>query len=114
MAGPLYAVFSMTAIGGRPLALGLPPHPPGVREVCAAMIRWILGSTLRLAPVMVAAAAVLLFLGVSQTRQAPVDALPEFGPAQVQVQTEALGLSATEVGPFITRPLEDEPNGSAH
>ena len=78
------------------------------------MTRWILGSTLRLAPVMVAAAAVLLFLGVSQTRHAPVDALPEFGPAQVQVQTEALGLSATEVEQFITVPLEDELNGIAY
>src|SRR3989442_9576065 len=62
---------------------------------------------------MLAGAAVLLFLGVWETRQVSVDALPEFGPAQVQVQTEALGLSATEVEQFITVPLEDELNGIA-
>jgi Cu/Ag efflux pump CusA len=62
---------------------------------------------------MMAAAAVLLFLGVWETRHAAVDALPEFGPARVQVQTEALGLSASEVEQFITVPLEDELNGIA-
>jgi len=37
--------------------------------------------------------------------------LPEFLPTQVQIQTEALGLSAAEVEQFITVPLEDEFNG---
>src|SRR5947207_3227060 len=78
------------------------------------MIRWIVGSTVRLAPVMVAAAAVLLFLGVYQTQHARVDALPEFGSASVQVQTEAVGLSASEVEQFITVPMEDELNGIAY
>jgi Cu/Ag efflux pump CusA len=77
------------------------------------MMRWLVGSSLRLAPVMMAAAAVLLCLGAWQTRHVAVDALPEFGPARVQVQTEALGLSAAEVEQFITVPLEDELNGIA-
>ena len=44
-----------------------------------------------------------------------VDALPEFEPAQVEVQTEALGLSALEVEQFITSPMEvDFLNGVAY
>ena len=37
---------------------------------------------------------------------ASVDTLPEFGPTYVEVQTEALGLSAEEVEQLITVPLE--------
>lgn len=44
-----------------------------------------------------------------------VDALPEFEPAQVEIQTEALGLSALEVEQFITSPMEvDFLNGVAY
>ena len=37
-----------------------------------------------------------------------VDALPEFPPPTVEVQTEALGLSAAEVEQLITVPLEQD------
>src|SRR5262249_34939435 len=37
----------------------------------------------------------------------PLDALPEFAPPYVQVQTEALGLSASEVEELITLNLEE-------
>nr|WP_255527094.1 efflux RND transporter permease subunit [Pseudarthrobacter sp. BIM B-2242] len=44
-----------------------------------------------------------------------VDALPEFEPAQVEIQTEALGLSAVEVEQLITSPMEvDLLNGVAY
>jgi len=44
-----------------------------------------------------------------------VDALPEFEPAQVEIQTEALGLSALEVEQLITSPMEvDLLNGVAY
>ena len=76
-------------------------------------MRWLIGSALRLAVAMTAAAALVLFLGVSALRHASVDTLPEFLPTQVQVQTEALGLSAEEVEQLITVPLEDEFNGLA-
>src|SRR5262249_32001415 len=52
-------------------------------------------------------AAVLLFFGTAQLRAMPVDALPEFAPPSVQVQTEALGLSASEVEELITLNLEE-------
>ncbi len=58
------------------------------------MMRWLIGSSLRLAPVLAAAAAVVLSLGIVQMRHAAVDSLPEFGPPHVQVQTDAPGLSA--------------------
>jgi Cu/Ag efflux pump CusA len=67
-----------------------------------------------LAAAVLAATVVLVAVGVAQLRHAPVDTLPEFMPPAVQVQTEALGLSANEVEQLITVPLEDEFNGLAY
>ena len=44
-------------------------------------------------------------------RKMPVDVLPEFAPPSVQIQTEALGLSAIEVEQFITFPVETVMSG---
>ena len=77
-------------------------------------MRWIVSSSLRLAAAVVAAAIVVLAVGVGSLRHASVDTLPEFLPPQVQVQTEALGLSTNEVEQLITVPLEDEFNGIAY
>jgi Cu/Ag efflux pump CusA len=63
---------------------------------------------------MVAVAILLMTLGGYQAEHVAVDALPEYGPVQVQLQTEAVGLSATEVEQFITVPMEDELNGIAY
>jgi Cu/Ag efflux pump CusA len=41
-----------------------------------------------------------------QLRDAPADVLPEFTPPYVEIQTEALGLSAEEVEQLITVPME--------
>ena len=58
-------------------------------------------------------AAVLLF-GIVLLPQSRVETLPEFSPPFVEVQTEALGLSALEVEQLITVPLEaDLLNGVA-
>ncbi|MDQ1720737.1 MAG: hypothetical protein QOI26_471, partial [Pseudonocardiales bacterium] len=43
-----------------------------------------------------------------QLRTASIDEFPEFAPPQVQVQAEALGLSAAEVEQLITVPLEQD------
>jgi len=51
-------------------------------------------------------AAVVMVFGVIQLRHMPVDVLPEFAPPHVEIQTEALGLSAEEVEQLITVPLE--------
>src|SRR5919204_633136 len=72
------------------------------------MMRWILGSSLRFRGLVVAAAAAIIVLGVTQLRHMSVDVLPEFGPTTVEVQTEALGLSAPEVEQLITVPMEQD------
>lgn len=72
------------------------------------MMRWIVGSSLRYRRLVLAVAAVLLAAGIVQVRSAPIEAFPDFGPVRVEVQTEALGLSAEEVENLITNPMEQE------
>ena len=72
------------------------------------MMRWIVRSSLRSRGLVVAAAVAVLVLGVGQLQQMPRDVLPEFRPPTVEVQTEALGLSAEEVEELITAPLEQD------
>ena len=55
---------------------------------------------------LIAIAVGVMTIGIVQLRNAPVDVLPEFTPPYVEVQTEALGLSANEVEQLITVPLE--------
>ena len=70
------------------------------------MIRAIVGSSLRFRLLIVGIAAGIMVVGLVQLRNAPSDVLPEFTPPYVEVQTEALGLSAEEVEQLITVPLE--------
>lgn len=78
-------------------------------------MRWIIESSLRFRYLVLVAAAALLAYGISDLRSAPVDALPEFTPPYVEIQTEALGLSANEVEQLITVPIEaDLLNGVAN
>lgn len=72
------------------------------------MVRGILVLCLKFRVLVVGVAAVVLALGVTQLPQAPLDVLPEFSPPQVQIQTEALGLSAAEVEQLVTVPLEQD------
>ena len=75
------------------------------------MLRWVIGNSLKFRFIIVATAAALVFAGVSQLHNAPVDVFPEFAPPRVEVQTPALGLSASEVESLITIPLEHSLNG---
>jgi CzcA family heavy metal efflux pump len=70
------------------------------------MIRSIIGVSLRFWMLLIAIAVGVMAVGIVQLRNAPVDVLPEFTPPYVEVQTEALGLSANEVEQMITVPLE--------
>jgi CzcA family heavy metal efflux pump len=72
------------------------------------MLRWIVGSSLKLRFLIVPVAAGMVLLGVTQLRHAPVDVFPEFTPPLVDIQTEALGLSAQEVEQLVTVPLEQD------
>ena len=71
-------------------------------------MRWIVERALRVRGFVAAAAAVLIAAGIWQLRSAEVDSLPEFSPPTVQIQTEALGLSAREVEQLITVPMEQD------
>lgn len=78
------------------------------------MIRWLVGVGLRARVAILAVAFVAILAGLFQLRSSTVDVFPEFDPPLVEVQTEALGLSAAEVESLITVPLEaDLLNGVA-
>ncbi|MFN8445744.1 MAG: efflux RND transporter permease subunit [Caldilineaceae bacterium] len=78
------------------------------------MIRWLVESSLRLRFLVVVVTLVLVAYGFSELRKMPIDIYPEFNPPLVEVQTEALGLSAAEVESLITTPMEaDLLNGAA-
>ena len=71
------------------------------------MMSWIVASSLKFRFLIVAAAGAMMFFGIAQLRQMPVDVFPEFAPPRVEVQTAALGLSASEVESLVTIPLEE-------
>jgi Cu/Ag efflux pump CusA len=70
------------------------------------MVAWLMDSAVRLRRLVVAAIVAVLALGLVQLQKATVDVYPEFESTAVQVQTDALGLSAYEVEQLITVPLE--------
>ena len=71
------------------------------------MFKWIVASSLRLRFLVLSAAAALVAFGSLQLSKMPVDVFPEFAPPMVEVQTEAIGLSADEVESMITYSLEE-------
>lgn len=78
------------------------------------MMRWIVGSSLRLRFLVIAAAAAMLLIGFSQLGSTPLDVFPEFAPPQVEIQTAGSGLSASEVESLITIQLENVLNSTPH
>lgn len=70
------------------------------------MIRSVVGWSLRYRGLVLGLAAIALLFGFLQIPSMPRDVVPEFTPPYVEVQTEALGLSADEVEQLITVPLE--------
>ncbi|MEO8486321.1 MAG: efflux RND transporter permease subunit [Betaproteobacteria bacterium] len=71
------------------------------------MFRLIVATSLRFRFLVLGAAATLVALGAAQLPRMPVDVFPEFAPPIVEVQTEAIGLSAEEVESLITYGLEE-------
>src|SRR3989449_289353 len=71
------------------------------------MFRWIIASSLQFRLVMLGIAAGLIAFGTERLYRMPVDVFPEFAAPVVEVQTEAIGLSATEVESLITLNLEE-------
>lgn len=69
-------------------------------------MRGIVNASLQYRFLVIVLAIILMASGFNQLRTMPVDVLPEFSPPYVEVQTEALGLSAKEVEGFVTVSLE--------
>jgi CzcA family heavy metal efflux pump len=72
------------------------------------MLHGIIGWSLKFRFLVVVIAVALISFGIAQLRDMPVDVLPEFSPPYVEIQTEALGLSAKEVEQMITVPMEQD------
>ena len=70
------------------------------------MVRALVSTSVRFRLIAIGIAGVLLLVGATQLGSARIDVLPEFAPTRVEVQTEALGLSAEEVEELVTVPLE--------
>jgi Cu/Ag efflux pump CusA len=72
------------------------------------MIKWIVSAALRFSRLVVAAAIGILGVALFELHSAAVDVYPEFEPPDIQIQAEALGLSAQEVEQLITVPIEQD------
>jgi CzcA family heavy metal efflux pump len=71
-------------------------------------MRGIIGSAIKFRYIVIIFAGVLIIAGITQLNDMPVNILPEFNPPFVEIQTEALGLSAEEVEQMITVPMEQD------
>jgi Cu/Ag efflux pump CusA len=76
---------------------------------------WLVQRSVKARGLVVVLVIMMMGVGAVHLRVMPRDVLPEFQPPTVEVQTEALGLSAAEVEQLITVPLEqDLLNGVAY
>ena len=75
------------------------------------MMRWTVATSLKLRYLVVVGASLMMFFGVAQFRNLPVDVFPEFAPPRVEVQTLCLGLSAADVEALVTVPIEEALSG---
>jgi CzcA family heavy metal efflux pump len=70
------------------------------------MMRALITASLRLRLPVVALSVILMAVGVRAANNAPFDVFPEFAPPLVEIQTEAPGLSSSDVEALISVPLE--------
>ena len=75
------------------------------------MIRSIVKTSLKFRYLIIAVAIAMMYFGIKQLRDMPVDVFPEFAPPIVEVQTICLGLESNEVEALVTVPLEHAFNG---
>src|SRR5438132_11039626 len=71
------------------------------------MMRRIVGASLQFRFLVVGIAAGLMVFGIIRLREMPVDVFPEFSPPSAEIQTEAIGLSASEVESLVTLNTEE-------
>ena len=75
------------------------------------MLSALVEFSIRFRVLVIGAAAALVFFGSDRLRQIPVDILPEFSPPIVEIQTEAIGLSAAEVETMVSLSIEELMSG---
>ena len=74
-------------------------------------MRALIAASLRLRLPVVALSIILMVPGIKAASDAPFDVFPEFAPPLVEIQTEAPGLSSSDVEALISVPLEAAMNG---
>ena len=74
-------------------------------------MNWLVASALRFRILVVAAALVMIVVGIRTANDVPLDVFPEFAPPRVEIQTEAPGLSTEEVDSLVTVPIENSLGG---
>ena len=70
------------------------------------MLSRLLSASVRCRFLLIGVVAGIMIAGILRLPQMHVDVLPETSPTVVEVQTEALGLSAPEVESLVTVPVE--------
>ncbi|NKE61272.1 efflux RND transporter permease subunit [Lentzea sp. PSKA42] len=75
------------------------------------MMRWIIGTSLKLKFLVVVGASMMMFFGILQIKDMSIDAFPEFAPPRVEIQTICIGLSAKDVEELVSVPMEQGLNG---
>ena len=75
------------------------------------MLKHVVGFVLEFRVLVLAVAAAFLFFGLLRLPKLPVDVLPEFAPLIVEIQTEAPGLSASEVELMVSFGVEELVSG---
>ena len=75
------------------------------------LMRWIVSTSIKFRFLVVALGGAMMFFGVAQLRQMPVDVFPEFAPPKIEIQTVTLGLTPQETENLVTVPLEQALNG---
>src|SRR4029450_10478695 len=70
------------------------------------MMRALITASLRLRLPVVALSVILMAVGARAANNAPFDVFPEFAPPLVEIQTEAPGLSSSDVEALISVPLQ--------
>ncbi|EEF58192.1 efflux RND transporter permease subunit [Pedosphaera parvula] len=75
------------------------------------MLQRIVHFSLKFRGVLIALSCVLLGYGLYVAAHSKLDVFPNFVPPQVEIQTEAPGLSPEQVEVLVTRPIETTVNG---
>jgi CzcA family heavy metal efflux pump len=69
-------------------------------------MRWVVGTSLKFRYLIIGFAIILMYFGTQTLGHQKIDVFPEFAPVSVEIQTQCLGLSPTEVESLTTVPLE--------